>query len=94
MRHGSVDISKLSGDPERYSVTFATPAAAPRASPARTFAGLADVEHFLRQTGIADDRWRAALDGARRDGTARIDNVVLEDRELHELGLRTDPQPE
>jgi len=88
MQHGSLDIAKVGDDPTVYSVTFATPLVAERERTARTFAGLTEVDEFLRQAGVSSDRIQPALGQAEREGIAHLDNIVLEDRELHQLGLR------
>lgn len=87
MQHGSIDIAKLGDDPIVYAVTFAAPHVAEAERTARTFAGLPEVDEFLRQAGVSSDRIQPVLGLAERDGTARLDNIVIEERELHELGL-------
>jgi hypothetical protein len=89
MRHGSLDIAKVGSDPECYAITFAAPEASSTGSTARTFTGLAQVDEFLQQAGVPSDRIRPALELAEHDGTARIENIVLEARELQDLGLQT-----
>jgi hypothetical protein len=92
MQHGSLDIAKLGDDPIVYAVTFAAPHVAEAERTARTFAGLPEVDEFLRRAGVARDRIEPALGQAEHDGAARLDNIVIEERELHELGLRPTPR--
>jgi hypothetical protein len=88
MQHGSLDIAKLGDDPLLYAVTFASPHVAEAERTVRTFAGLPEVDEFLRRAGVSSDRIEPALGQAEREGTARLENIVIEERELHDLGLR------
>jgi hypothetical protein len=90
MTHGSVDIARISNDPELYAVTFSTPGEARGATrSARTFPRLEDVDEFLQRVGIPADRFRPALLETDEHETSSIGNVFLEEAELSDLGLRT-----
>ena len=91
MRHGSLDIAKVGINPQLYAVTFAAPDAAATPPTTRTFSDLAQVDEFLQQAGVPSERVRPAIESARHEGTARIDNILLEPRELRDLGLQGDP---
>ena len=88
MRYGSLDIARVSINPERYSVTFATPEA-PSVPSARSFARLEEVDEFLQEAGVTTDQIRQAVADARQTGMSSIPNHALSDRELHYLGLVT-----
>lgn len=90
MPEGSVGIARVGSDPELYAVTFTTRQAVAGAdATTRTFTRLEDVRDFLHQAGLPDERCSAALSAAGQGGTVSIAGVVLEDRELRNLGLRT-----
>ena len=88
MRHGAFDIAKIGINPDLYSISFATPQGPP-GQVARTFTGLGEVDDFLRQAGISRDRITSALHDARTEGVASIPDIVIDDRDLTDLGLLT-----
>lgn len=86
---GSIDLAKLSRNPELHSASFTAAVVSGGRRAARTFTGREELGQFLEQVGLAQEHITEALRLLRDGLTTSIPNVRLEDPAIARAGLQT-----